>query len=164
MSSGNWKSTLFVHANYSAKTGGIKAIVRSVCHSVISSVCEQANPRKRLRTSTKHGRHRQGVSDALEVLMRVQMWMWDQFFIFLNTGRYTYNVLRYTDVDQAANCSGLIRVTEWVCSFLTAHQHKNAIYTTYVQSAHGDNTTTLTEFALSECFVNPVAWTVYLVN
>jgi len=48
------------HGNfYSAKTGGVMlSFVRSFCHFV----CEQDNSRSRQRTSTKHGRHRQGMT------------------------------------------------------------------------------------------------------
>jgi len=44
---------------YSAKAAGVMwSFVLSFCHSV----CEQDNSRTRWRTSTKHGRHRQGVT------------------------------------------------------------------------------------------------------
>ena len=67
--------------------------------------------------------------------------MWEQFFTFLNTGRYNfYEILSLT---RGRRCSGLIR---------------HGILYDYrpIQSPQGDNATALAKFALSECFLLPM--------
>jgi len=72
------------------------------------------------------------------VLIPIQMWMWQQFFTFLNAVIYNfiYNILS---------------LTKELC-YAAVFLSDSAFYTACIQSLQADNATALVEFALSECF------------
>ena len=90
------------------------------------------------RMSTKHGRDGQQVNSESDYFWRlIRIRMQDQFFTFINTGRYEHFTIHCDSPggDAAAALS-----------------HR-PFYTIYIQSPEGDNATTLAELRSLSAFV-----------